>query len=141
MSIERDIVPAPGRGVASDGGVDRSDGEAAALRGKETALLVAYDFLKHMSTLALVAVGGMLGLAQGIGARPSGAILASVAIIGIGGFISLTFMTGIAATQIRQRVHKSSNALALAIVMVVLMLFAVGLGAFIAGFLDALAHA
>ena len=135
MNIERDIAVTPGRAIL------RPADEDAVLRGKETALLVTYDFLKHMSTLALVAVGGMLGLAQGIGARPSGAILTSVAIIGIGGFVSLTFMTAIAATQIRQKVHKSSNLLALAIVMVVLMLFAAGLGAFIAGFLKALAHA
>src|SRR6476661_4123332 len=90
---------------------------------REQALLATYDFLKHMSTLAIVAVGGMLGLAQGVGAKIAGPILVSIALVGASAFLSLVFMAGVAATQIRQRVHKSSNGFALAIVLIVLMMF------------------
>ena len=105
---------------------------------REQALLATYDFLKHMSTLAIVAVGGMLGLAQGVGAKISGPILVSIALVGASAFFSLVFMAGVAATQIRQRVHKSSNGFALAIVFIVLMMFAAGVGAFLAGFAAAI---
>jgi hypothetical protein len=104
---------------------------------REQALLATYDFLKHMSTLAIVAVGGMLGLAQGVGAKIAGPILVSIALVGASAFLSLVFMAGVAATQIRQRVHKSSNGFALAIVLIVLMMFAAGVGAFLAGFAKA----
>ena len=110
------------------------------LDSREQALLATYDFLKHMSTLAIVAVGGMLGLAQGAGARISKEIIASVAIVGLCGFLSLVFMAGVAGTQILQRVHKSSNSLAFGIVMTVVMMFSIGLGVFIAGFLHASVH-
>lgn len=101
---------------------------------REQALLATYDFLKHVSGLSLIAMGGMLGLAQGVSGRPSSAILLSVGIVGLAGFLSLTFMAGIAATQIRQVVHKSSNNAALIIVMLVLMMFAIGLGVFTGAF-------
>ena len=104
---------------------------------REQALLATYDFLKHMSTLAIVAVGGMLGLAQGVGAKIAGPILVSIALVGASAFLSLVFMAGVAATQIRQRAHKSSNGFALAIVLIVLMMFAAGVGAFLAGFAKA----
>jgi hypothetical protein len=91
-----------------------------------------------MSTLAIVAMGGMLGLAQGIDAPITGKILRSVAMVGFSGFLSLVFMTGVAATQIRQRVHKSSNAFALIIVVIVLALFCAGIGAFVGGFAAAM---
>jgi hypothetical protein len=120
--------------------VDHSPSELSPLNTREQALLVTYDFLKHMSTLAIVAVGGMLGLAQGIGAKISGPILTSIALVGASAFFSLMFMAGAAATQITQRVHKSSNGLALGIVVVVLMTFAAGVGAFLAGFAKALGH-
>lgn len=107
---------------------------------REQALLATYDFLKHMSTLAIVAVGGMLGLAQGVGAKIAGPILISIALVGASAFFSLVFMAGVAATQIRQRVHKSSNGFALAIVFIVLMMFAAGVGAFLAGFAATLGH-
>jgi hypothetical protein len=108
------------------------------MNSKEQALLATYDFLKHMSTLAIVAVGGMLALAQGIDAQINGKILRSVAMVGASGFLSLVFMTGVAATQIRQQVHKSSNTFALIIVVSVLALFSAGVGAFVSGFLSAL---
>jgi len=107
---------------------------------REQALLVTYDFLKHMSTLAIVAVGGMLGLAQGIGAKLSGPILVSIALVAASAFFSLLFMAGVAATQIMQRVHKSSNGFALVIVLIVVMMFAAGVGAFLAGFQKGLGH-
>ena len=118
----------------------QSPADLSPMNSKEQALLATYDFLKHMSTLAIVAVGGMLGLAQGIDAQISGKILRSVAMVGFSGFLSLVFMTGVAATQIRQRVHKSSNTLALIIVVSVLALFSAGVGAFVSGFLGALRH-
>src|SRR3954466_10218669 len=105
---------------------------------REQALLATYDFLKHMSTLALVAVGGMLGLAQSVSARVPMPVLLSVAIVGMCGVISLVFMAGVAGTQILQRVHKSSNAFAFGIVLTVVMMFSAGLGLFIAGFLGEL---
>ena len=107
---------------------------------REQALLVTYDFLKHMSTLAIVAVGGMLGLAQGIGAKLSGPILVSIALVAASAFFSLLFMAGVAATQIMQRVHKSSNGFALGVVLIVVMMFAAGVGAFLAGFQKGLGH-
>jgi hypothetical protein len=120
--------------------VDHRPSDLSPLNSREQALLVTYDFLKHMSTLAIVAVGGMLGLAQGIGAKVSGAILVSIALVGASAFFSLMFMAGVAATQITQRVHKSSNGFALGIVMLVLMMFAAGVGAFLSGFVKALGH-
>jgi hypothetical protein len=114
--------------------------ELSPMNTREQALLATYDFLKHMSTLSIVAVGGMLGLAQGVGAKMSTEILVSVAIVGLCGFLSLIFMAGVAGTQILQRVHRSSNAFAFAIVMTVVMMFSVGLGAFIAAFLRAARH-
>src|SRR4051812_22737879 len=110
------------------------------MNSREQALLATYDFLKHMSTLSIVAVGGMLVLAQGVGAKMSPEILASVAIVGLCGFVSLVFMAGVAGTQILQRVHKSSNTFAFGIVMTTVMMLSIGLGVFIAGFLNASSH-
>ena len=120
--------------------VEHSPADLSPMNSKEQALLATYDFLKHMSTMAIVAVGGMLGLAQGIDAPISGKILRSVAMVGFSGFLSLIFMTGVAATQIRQKVHKSSNALALIIVVSVLALFSAGIGSFVSGFAAAMKH-
>ena len=120
--------------------VDHNPSELSPLNSREQALLATYDFLKHMSTLAIVAVGGMLGLAQGVGAKMSIEILLSVAVVGLCGFMSLVFMAGVAGTQILQRVHKSSNSFAFGIVMLVVMMFSGGLGIFIVGFLKALRH-
>ena len=120
--------------------VDHHPSALSPMNSREQALLATYDFLKHMSTLAIVAVGGMLGLAQGVGARLSSSILLSVAMVGLCGFLSLVFMTGITATQVLQRVHKSSNGFALGMVIIVLGLFSAGIGAFIGGFLRALPH-
>lgn len=107
---------------------------------REQALLATYDFLKHMSGLSLVAMGGMLGLVQGVGIAPTPSLLRGVAIIGLAGFMALAFMAGITATQIRQRVHKSSNAYALAIVIIVLALFSAGLGSFVGAFFRVMQH-
>ena len=87
--------------------VENLKGNLSPLNSREQALLAIYDFLKHMSTLAVVAMGGMLGLAQGVGAKMSTEIVASVAIVGLCGFLSRVFMAGVAGTQILQRVHKS----------------------------------
>jgi hypothetical protein len=107
---------------------------------REQAMLATYDFLKHMSTLAIVAIGGMLGLAQSLGTKIGPIMLVSVALMGLCGALSLVFMAGVAGTQILQRVHKSSNGFAFAIVMIVVMLFGASIGAFIAAFLRGLAH-
>jgi hypothetical protein len=120
-------------------GVDHPS-QLSPLNSKEQALLATYDFLKHMSTLSIVAMGGMLGLAQGIDAQISGKILRSVIMVGLSGFLSLVFMAGVAGTQIRQRVHKSSNLFALIIIVSVLGLFSAGVGAFASGFAAALRH-
>jgi hypothetical protein len=128
MSLEKEVAVKP------------DSSELSPLNSREQALLVTYDFLKHMSTLAIVAVGGMLGLAQGVGAKLTGPILTSIALVGASAFFSLMFMAGVAATQITQRVHKSSNGFALAVVVLVLMMFAAGVGAFLAGFARALGH-
>src|SRR5215212_7121085 len=120
--------------------VDHSPTALSPMNTREQALLATYDFLKHMSTLSIVAVGGMLGLAQGVGAKMSSQILLSVAIVGMCGFVSLVFMAGVAGTQILQRVHKSSNRFAFGIVMAVVMMFSIGLGAFISGFIAATRH-
>jgi hypothetical protein len=58
----------------------------------------------------------------------------------LSGFLSLVFMAGVAGTQIRQRVHKSSNLFALIIIVSVLGLFSAGVGAFASGFAAALRH-
>ena len=121
--------------------VDHDPADFSPMNTREQALLATYDFLKHMSTLAIVAVGGMLGLAQGVGAKLSGAILLSVSIVGLSGVLSMVFMAGVAGTQILQRVHKSSNRFAFGIVLTVVFMFSMGLGAFIAGFMAAMGHA
>lgn len=131
MEINVDSPPA----VAHDDPVRLSP-----MNTREQALLATYDFLKHMSTLALVAMGGMLGLAQGVGEPVSPAILLSVAIVGGAGVLALVFMAGVAGTQILNRVHKSNNTFAFGIVMTVVMMFAGGLGAFIAAFFHQVAH-
>lgn len=101
---------------------------------REQALLATYDFLKHLSGLSLIAMGGMLGLAQGMGEKPSAGMLIAVGVVGLSGFLSLTFMAGVAATQIRQLVHKSSNTAALIVVLLCVMMFAMGLGIFVGAF-------
>jgi hypothetical protein len=118
--------------------VDHTQSELSPMNSREHGLLVTYDFLKHMSTLSIVAVGGMLGLAQGVGAKLSGPILKSIVLVGATAFLSLTFMAAAAATQISQRVHKTSKWIALGMVVIVLMTFSSGIGAFIAGFRRAL---
>jgi len=117
--------------------MESGPGALSPMNTKEQALLATYDFLKHMSTMSIIAIGGMLGLAQGIDARISGSILRAVAMIGLSGFLSLTFMAGVAGTQILQRVHKSSTAFAFGIVITVVVTFSMGIGSFIAGFVRA----
>src|SRR3954447_18391365 len=106
--------------------VTHEPSQLSPMNTREQALLATYDFLKHMSTLSIVAVGGMLGLAQGVGAKLSPELLASVAIVGLCGFVSLVFMAGVAGTQILQRVHKSSNTFAFGIVMTTVVMLSIG---------------
>ncbi len=119
--------------------VDRPE-QLSPMNTREQALLATYDFLKHVSTLSIVAMGGMLGLAQGAGGRITPTTLLAVAIVGFSGVLSLLFMAGVAGTQILQRVHKSSNGFAFGVVMVVLLTFSIGLGAFVATFFDQVSH-
>lgn len=96
----------------------------------EQGLLATYDFTKHMSMLALVAMGGMLGLLQGSGQPLSKRALLSIAFVGLSGFLGMTFMATAAATQISQRAHKTSKWLALGMVFTILLLFSMGVGLF-----------
>jgi hypothetical protein len=114
--------------------------QLSSMNTREQALLATYDFLKHMSTLSVVAMGGMLGLAQGAGTKIDTGVILSVAMMGICGALSLVFMAGAAATQIAQRVHKSSNGFALGMVVVIVGLFGASIGAFTTAFLHGLAH-
>lgn len=102
---------------------------------REQAVLATYDFLKHMSTLAIVTMGGMLGLAQGLGTKISAPMLVAVALMGVCGLLSLLFLAGVALTQAMQRVHKSSNRFASAVILTVVILFAASVGEFVAAFL------
>lgn len=110
------------------------------MNSREQALLATYDFVKHMSTLTIVAIGGMLGLAQGLGTKIGTKILLSVALMGLCGFLSLMFLASIALTQTMQRVHKSSNILASIIVVLVLMLFSASVFVFVEAFLHGAGH-
>lgn len=101
---------------------------------KAQSLLATYDFCKHLSGLALVAVGGMLGLAQAVGAKPDVNLLISVAIMSLVAFLSLLFMAVTAGTQILGRVEKTSVKLAFGMVLVNVGLFSASVSAFVTGF-------
>lgn len=96
----------------------------------EHGLLATYDFTKHTSMLSLVAMGGMLGLAQSGGQPLPSRVLESVVIVGLAGFLSLTFMAIAAASQIAQRAHKANKWFSLGMVQVILLLFTVGVAMF-----------
>lgn len=101
---------------------------------KAQSLLATYDFCKHLSGLALVAIGGMLGLAQAVGAKPDVGLLISVAIMSLVAFLSLMFMAITAGTQILGRVEKTSVKLAFGMVLINVGLFSASVSAFVTGF-------
>jgi hypothetical protein len=96
----------------------------------EHGLLATYDFTKHTSMLSLVAMGGMLGLAQSNGQPLSRQVLVSVVIVGLAGFLSMAFMAVAAATQISQRAHKTNKWFSLVMVQIILLLFTAGVTVF-----------
>jgi len=104
------------------------------LAGKGQALLATYDFMKHLSGLALVAVGGMLGLAQAVGAKPNLGLLLPVGMMSLVGFLSLVFMAIAAGTQIMGRVEKMSRAFSFAMLLLNVMLFSAAVSAFVKAF-------
>lgn len=101
---------------------------------KAQSLLATYDFCKHLSGLALVAVGGMLGLAQAVGAKPNVALLMPVALMSLVAFLSLMFMAMAAGTQILGRVEKTSVVMAFGMVLINVALFSASVTAFVIGF-------
>ncbi|GAA4029191.1 hypothetical protein GCM10022281_05400 [Sphingomonas rosea] len=107
---------------------------------KEQSLFATYDFCKHLSGLALVAVGGMLALAQAVGAKPNATLLVPVAIMSAVAFLCLLFMAITAGTQILGRTERTSVKLAFGMVMINVMLFSASVSAFVTGFLKNLTH-
>ena len=105
------------------------------LNTKAQSLLATYDFCKHLSGLALVAVGGMLGLAQAVGAKPNVALLLPVGIMSLVAFLSLMFMAMAAGTQILGRVEKTSVTMAFGMVLINVALFSAAVTAFVMGFI------
>ncbi len=101
---------------------------------KAQSLLATYDFCKHLSGLALVAVGGMLGLAQAVGAKPDIGLLLPVGIMSLVAFLSLMFMAVAAGTQILGRVEKTSVKMAYGMVLINVMLFSAAVTSFVMGF-------
>ena len=66
------------------------DSEAVLPKGERDSVMMLYDWFKHMTTLSLVTLGGMIGILQGGQAdvRPGllGLMLVAVALAGIAGF-------------------------------------------------------
>lgn len=101
---------------------------------KAQSLVAVYDFLKHLSGLALVAVGGMLGLGQAAGLKPNIALFLPIALMSTVAFLSLMFMAMAAVTQIRGRVQHTSIGFATAMVTINVALFSAATSAFVTVF-------
>lgn len=102
---------------------------------KAQSLLATYDFCKHLSGLALVAVGGMLALAQAVGAKSDIGLLLPVGIMSLVAFLSLMFMATTAGVQILGRVEKTSVKMAYGMVLINVMLFSAAVTSFVMGFI------
>lgn len=117
--------------------IEPSDEESPAPGGDDAAYSRMYDFFKYLTGIALVSIGGVLGLLQGGGPniRPF-AIVGVVCTLGLGGLIAMSMASSMASAPLKgpesvAKLRKSvRGAQTLAILLVTF-----GLGVFIGAFL------
>lgn len=97
-----------------------------------------YDYFKHLTTVSLIAIGGVLGLVQGAVKLPGPAILATICVLAAAGAISMTGLNIIASAELRDGVTQIQRARLRRIQPLANTLLMLGLGIFLGVFLRVL---
>jgi hypothetical protein len=74
-----------------------------ARRSKESVELLVYDFFKHLTTLSLVALGGVLSISTSVSGIDRADISKIVVILGVAGAISLWALDTLVKERMRNR--------------------------------------
>jgi hypothetical protein len=102
-------------------------------RSKDEVALLVYDYLKHMTTLSLVAIGGVLSISASIPGIPPKSIIIIVVILGLAGAVSLMALDVMVDERMHNRpIPKYIRYLRMASVC----FFGIGIGYFIAMVVD-----
>lgn len=98
-------------------------------------LLLVYDFFRHLTTLSLITIGGVLSLAQagGMDLR-RGATLVAVGAISLAGGLSLLFQGNLVSTELLGRSVARKRRTLAAIQQMTLLTYLLGVGLFVGGF-------
>lgn len=112
---------------------DRTDGKALTDAERHAELLL-YDYFKHLTTLSLVALGGVLAISQDVEQIGDRALLVVVLFISLGGGAALSAIEVITKARLRGLPMPASIG---RYRIVSATAFSLGLGAYVAIFLDA----
>lgn len=97
--------------------------------------MVAYDFLKHITSLALVSIGGILALLQATGQKPDRMALVSLAMIGASAMFGTIVLNGFTVSVVTGQASDSGMRSLVRSLRLVAMPLLLGLGIFVGAYL------
>jgi hypothetical protein len=97
--------------------------------------MVAYDFLKHITSLALVSIGGILALLQASGQKPDRAALISLAMIGASAIFGTIVLNGFTVGVVTGHASGTGDRTLVRSLRLVAMPLLLGLGIFVGTYL------
>lgn len=109
--------------------------DEAPIVANDIAIARAYDYFKHLTTVALISIGGVFGLLQGDGPRlKTTAVILVIALIGLAGGISLIAISSITAADLQGKSLEKLRKSILRTQQIATFLLLFGLGVFIGAF-------
>lgn len=119
--------------------MDTENHEELAARAADDRVFIAYDLLKHISSLAVVAIGGILALLQATDAPITSGAWVSVALIGASGVFALIVLNAFSAAHIVGKRQTKGYPVSMAVLLqLVVASFLLGIGIFVGLFMGAL---
>jgi hypothetical protein len=111
-----------------------SDETLSRAQGHDPTLRI-YDYFKHLSTVSLIAIGGVLGLIQGGIKMPSLAILVTICVLGVAGIISMMGLNVIATAELKGGLTEKHSKMLSLLQPLANMCLMLGLGIFLGVFM------
>jgi hypothetical protein len=102
----------------------------------DTSYSRVYDYFKHLTTVSLISIGGVLGLLTGnVDGISAQVVIPVIVMLGIAGFLSIMTMCGISAMVMLRRPHEAKTAKQLLVLQYAATFFLIiGLGWFVGAF-------
>jgi hypothetical protein len=96
--------------------------------------MIAYDFLKHITSLALVSIGGILALLQASGQKPDSGALLSIALIGGAAVLGTIVLAGFTVAEVTGKITETAPKGLARSLQLVAGLLLMGLGIFVGAY-------